>query len=74
MTWQPSFGEKRLCCPAAYSGGRSEIKSLHLLLILSGCKYLRNYLKQEFDLRQAEIERKNKENKSYRTWGGVIVR
>jgi hypothetical protein len=30
--------------------------------------------KQEFDLRQAEIDRKNKENKSYRTWGGVIIK
>jgi len=30
--------------------------------------------KQEFDLRQAEIDRKRREHKTYRTWGGIIIK
>lgn len=30
--------------------------------------------RQEFELRQADIDRKRNEHKTYRTWGGIIVK
>ncbi len=30
--------------------------------------------RQEYELREAEINRKNKQNKTYRSWGGIIVK
>ena len=30
--------------------------------------------RQEYQLREAEIKRKNKQNKTYRSWGGIIVK
>lgn len=30
--------------------------------------------RQEFELKQAEIDRKQNEKKTYRTWGGIIVK